>query len=60
MQGTARLFGQTAGAVIMTLLFNLFPVDSAPQVSLGAGALLTLFAALISTLQGRQTYSYKS
>lgn len=60
MQGTARLLGQTAGAVIMTLLFNLFPADSAPQLALGVGALLTLLAALISTLQGRQANSYKS
>ncbi len=60
MQGTARLLGQTAGAVLMTLLFNLFPADSAPQLALGAGALLNLLAALISALQGRQTYSYKS
>lgn len=54
MQGTARLLGQTAGAVLMTLLFNLFPADSAPQLALGAGALLNVFAALISTLQGRK------
>jgi DHA2 family multidrug resistance protein-like MFS transporter len=54
MQGTARLLGQTAGAVLMTLVFNLFPADSAPQLALGAGALLNLFAALICTLQGRQ------
>ncbi len=59
MQGTARLLGQTAGAVIMTLLFNLFPADAAPQLALGAGALLTLIAALVSTLQGRQAYSHK-
>ena len=57
MQGTARLLGQTAGAVIMTLLFNLFPADSAPQLALGAGALLNVFAALICTLQSRETYS---
>ena len=57
IQGIARLLGQTAGAVIMTLLFNLFPNDSAPQLALGAGALLNLFAALICTLQSRETYS---
>lgn len=57
MQGTARLLGQTAGAVIMTLLFNLFPAESAPQLALGAGALLNVFAALMSTLQSRETYS---
>lgn len=53
MQGTARLLGQTAGAVTMTLLFNLFPADSAPQLALGAGALLNVLAALVSVLQGR-------
>ncbi len=57
MQGTARLLGQTAGAVIMTLLFNLFPADSAPQLALGAGALLNVLAALLSMLQGRKTES---
>lgn len=55
MQGTARLLGQTAGAVTMTLLFNLFPADSVPQIALGAGALLNLFAALMSRLQGTRT-----
>jgi DHA2 family multidrug resistance protein-like MFS transporter len=52
MQGTARLLGQTAGAVIMTLLFNLLPADSAPQFALCAGALLNLLAAFVSTQQG--------
>ncbi|MGQ7958967.1 MFS transporter [Pseudomonas sp. SP16.1] len=51
MQGTARLLGQTAGAVIMTLLFNQLSTDSAPQFALCAGALLNLLAALVSTLQ---------
>ncbi|MBT8767026.1 MFS transporter [Metapseudomonas boanensis] len=60
MQGTARLLGQTAGAIIMTLLFNLFPTDSAPQIGLGVGAVLTLLAALTSTLQGRRTESTHS
>lgn len=52
MQGTARLLGQTAGAVVMTLLFNLLPADSAPQFALCVGASLNMLAALISTLQG--------
>lgn len=52
MQGTARLLGQTAGAVIMTLLFNAFPTESAPQLALGVGALLNMLAALISKRQG--------
>lgn len=54
MQGTARLLGQTAGAVIMTLLFTLSSVEAAPQVGLGVGASLTLIAALVSALQWRR------
>jgi DHA2 family multidrug resistance protein-like MFS transporter len=51
MQGTARLLGQTAGAVIMTLLFTLTSADAAPQIGLGIGAVLTFVAALVSTLR---------
>lgn len=53
MQGTARLFGQTAGAVIMTLLFTLTSADAAPQIGLGIGAVLTIVAGLVSTLRVR-------
>lgn len=53
MQGTARLLGQTAGAVVMTLLFTLAFADAAPQIGLGIGAVLTFAAALVSTLRGR-------
>lgn len=60
IQGTARLLGQTAGAVMMTLLFNRFSADSAPQLALSAGALLSLLAALTSMLQGRQAESAES
>jgi len=51
IQGTARLVGQTSGAVIMTLLFTLTSVDAAPQVGLAIGAALTLAAGLMSTLR---------
>lgn len=51
MQGTARLFGQTAGAVIMTLLLTLTSADAAPRLGLGIGAVLTLVAGLVSTLR---------
>jgi DHA2 family multidrug resistance protein-like MFS transporter len=51
MQGTARLAGQTAGGVAMSLLFTVASVDSAPRVGLGIGAALTLMAGLISLLQ---------
>ncbi len=51
MQATARLTGQTAGGVIMTLLFTVASVDSAPRLALGIGALLTLVAGLVSLLR---------
>ena len=48
MQGTARLFGQTAGAVLMTMLFTLTTSDTGPLIGLGIGAVLTLLAGLVS------------
>jgi MFS transporter, DHA2 family, multidrug resistance protein len=55
MQGTARLLGQTAGAVIMTLLFTLTSIDEAPRIGLGIGSVLTLVAALVSVLRVKPT-----
>jgi DHA2 family multidrug resistance protein-like MFS transporter len=51
MQGTARLVGQTAGAVLMALLFSLAPAAIAPRLGLGAGAVLALAGGLVSTLR---------
>lgn len=51
VQGTARLTGQTAGAVIMTLLLTLAPIDMAPRIGLGIGAMLALAAGIISMLR---------
>lgn len=53
MQGTARLVGQTTGALIMTLLFAVTSVDAAPRTGLGIGAALTFAAGLVSTLRVR-------
>ena len=53
MQGTARLVGQTAGAIIMTQLFTLTSVDAAPRIGLGIAAVLTLAAGLVSALRVR-------
>jgi DHA2 family multidrug resistance protein-like MFS transporter len=50
MQGTARLAGQTTGAMIMTILFTI-TLDAAPQIGLAIAALLTLVAGLVSTLR---------
>lgn len=48
MQGTARLTGQTAGAVLMTLLFVVAPVAAAPRIGLAIGGLFALLAGLVS------------
>jgi DHA2 family multidrug resistance protein-like MFS transporter len=54
MQGTARLTGQTAGGVTMSLLFSLVSADAAPRVGLAIAAVLTLVAGLVSTLRMKQ------
>jgi DHA2 family multidrug resistance protein-like MFS transporter len=52
MQGTARLAGQTAGAVAVTLLFVRFGA-AAPRIALGLAAACALAAALVSSLRAR-------
>ena len=51
MQGTARLFGQTIGSVIMTLLFTLTSATAAPRLGLAVAAVLALAGGLVSTLR---------
>ena len=51
LQATARLAGQTAGGVVMSLLFNVASVDVAPRVGLGIGAVLTLIGGVVSVLR---------
>ncbi|MEI7432088.1 MAG: MFS transporter [Betaproteobacteria bacterium] len=51
MQGTARLSGQTTGAIIMTLLFSMTSADTVPQIGLAIGAMLTFLAGLVSMLR---------
>tara|TARA_R110000850_G_scaffold91742_14_gene194663 strand:- start:17823 stop:19211 length:1389 start_codon:yes stop_codon:yes gene_type:complete len=51
MQGTARLTGQTAGAILMTLLFTLTSVSAAPRIGLGIAAALALAAGIVSLLR---------
>jgi DHA2 family multidrug resistance protein-like MFS transporter len=53
LQGTARLTGQTAGAVLMTLLFTLAPGGAAARLGLGIGGTLALVAGLVSLLRAR-------
>jgi DHA2 family multidrug resistance protein-like MFS transporter len=56
MQGTARLTGQTVGAIIMTLLFWFSSVDAAPRIGLAAASMLTLAAGLVSTLRAANQF----
>jgi DHA2 family multidrug resistance protein-like MFS transporter len=53
MQATARLAGQTTGAIIMTLLFTLASAEAAPRIGLGISAVLALAAGLVSLLRVR-------
>ena len=51
LQGTARLLGQTAGSVIMALLFTLTSPTTAPRMGLALAAVLALAAGLVSALR---------
>jgi MFS transporter, DHA2 family, multidrug resistance protein len=51
MQGTARLTGQTTGALIMTGLFTSLPLELAPRMGLAIAAIFTLAAGLVSVLR---------
>jgi DHA2 family multidrug resistance protein-like MFS transporter len=53
MQGMARLSGQTAGSVLMLVLFGLVSVGTAPHLGLAIGALLALASGLVSLLRTR-------
>jgi len=48
MQGTARLTGQTLGAIVMTIVFRVVPFASAPNVALVLAAAFAGLAALVS------------
>lgn len=51
MQGTARLLGQTAGSVIMALLFTLASSATAPRIGLAVSAVLALAGGLVSAMR---------
>jgi DHA2 family multidrug resistance protein-like MFS transporter len=48
MQGTARLTGQTLGAVLMAVIFGVVPLASAPEFALLLAAVFASLAALVS------------
>lgn len=53
LQGTARLAGQTAGGILMSLLFTAAAADAAPRIGLGIGAVLALAAGIASMVRAR-------
>ncbi|MDQ9556688.1 MFS transporter, partial [Serratia marcescens] len=48
MLGTARLLGQTSGAALVALMFNLFPTSGTHASLVLAGVFATLAAAVSS------------
>jgi DHA2 family multidrug resistance protein-like MFS transporter len=51
IQGTARLTGQTIGALTMTLVFTMTSMEFAPRIGFRIAAGLTLIAGLVSTFR---------
>lgn len=54
LQGTARLLGQTAGAVLMSLLLGATGIERAARIGFGMAAALALAAGGVSLLRVRQ------
>ena len=48
LQGTARLAGQTAGALLVAWILAIAPLSMAPQLAIGAAAAAALATAVIS------------
>jgi DHA2 family multidrug resistance protein-like MFS transporter len=48
LQGTARIAGQTAGALLVAFVLSAAPLADAPRLALGLAAIAALLAALVS------------
>jgi len=55
LQGVARLAGQTLGALLMTVLFDLLPFDTATRTGLAVAAMITLAAGVTSILRSKES-----
>lgn len=53
MQGTARLLGQTLGAISMSIIFEIMPVSTAPNFALVLAGLCAAVSALVSLSRAR-------
>ena len=51
MQGTARLMGQTAGALLVAQIFGEMPLSATSQIAMGIGAAFVLAAGLVSMVR---------
>jgi len=51
MQSSARLVGQTAGAVLIAVLLATTPIDLAPRIGIGIAAALALAGGLVSLMR---------
>jgi MFS transporter, DHA2 family, multidrug resistance protein len=54
MQATARLSGQIIGSVMVAYLMTVAPLEIAPNLGLGVGAILALFASVVSIQSGKR------
>ncbi|GGA86597.1 multidrug MFS transporter [Brucella endophytica] len=53
MQGTARLLGQTFGAICMSIIFTVSPLTSAPSVALVLAGVCAAIASFVSFTRAR-------
>jgi DHA2 family multidrug resistance protein-like MFS transporter len=53
MQGTARLLGQTLGAISMSIIFETMPVATAPNVAIVLAGICAAIASLVSLSRAR-------
>ncbi len=53
MQGTARLLGQTVGAIAMSIIFETMPLSSAPNIALVLAAICAAVSAFVSLSRDR-------
>ncbi|MEM5472846.1 MFS transporter [Hoeflea sp. AS60] len=53
MQGTARLMGQTMGAISMSIIFALVPLANAPNMAMVLAGLCAAVSALVSLSRAR-------
>ena len=51
MQGTARLMGQTAGALLVAQIFGEMPLSATSQIAMSIGAAFVLAAGLVSMVR---------